>query len=173
MQLHGQNVVLLANGVEKARVTSSGLQIGDAVLVYESVNNALKVIKSDGTAINFYATGGVSALGLTTGSVGSLTNLTVTNELTVQNSIYLNNPNGGTTIYTNEVDLTISTNSSAWIKMDTMCSLYGPSYWKIDSEEGYCTFKRYYLDSTSYLYVSNGTLYYYNGSTSKQVAFTN
>ena len=173
LQLHGQNVVLLANGVEKARVTSSGLQIGDAVLVYESVNNALKVIKSDGTAINFYATGGVSALGLTTGSVGSLTNLTVTNELTVQNSIYLNNPNGGTTIYTNEVDLTISTNSSAWIKMDTMCSLYGPSYWKIDSEEGYCTFKRYYLDSTSYLYVSNGTLYYYNGSTSKQVAFTN
>jgi hypothetical protein len=32
---------------------------------------------------------------------------------------------------------------------------------------------RFYLDSTRYLYVSSGALYYYNGSTSKQVAFTN
>jgi hypothetical protein len=32
---------------------------------------------------------------------------------------------------------------------------------------------RFYLDSNRYLYVSGGTLYYYNGSTNKQVAFTN
>ena len=32
---------------------------------------------------------------------------------------------------------------------------------------------RFYLDSTRYLYVSSGTLYYYNGTTAKQVAFTN
>ena len=39
------------------------LQIGDARLVWDSANNALKVVKADGSAVNFYATGGVSALG--------------------------------------------------------------------------------------------------------------
>lgn len=39
------------------------LQIGSIQLVYDSTKNAIKVIKSDGTAANFYATGGVSALG--------------------------------------------------------------------------------------------------------------
>jgi len=42
----------------------SFIQIGDIRIVYDSANNALKVVKSDGTtAANFYATGGVSALG--------------------------------------------------------------------------------------------------------------
>ena len=39
------------------------IQIGDARLVWDSANNALKVVKADGSAVNFYATGGVSALG--------------------------------------------------------------------------------------------------------------
>ena len=40
-----------------------GIQIGSIKIVYDSSNNALKVIKSDGNPANFYATGGVSALG--------------------------------------------------------------------------------------------------------------
>lgn len=44
----------------------SYVQIGGIRLVYDSSNNALKVVKSDGTtAANFYATGEVSAQGLT------------------------------------------------------------------------------------------------------------
>jgi hypothetical protein len=39
------------------------VQVGNIKMVYDSTNNAIKVIKSDGTAANFYATGGVSALG--------------------------------------------------------------------------------------------------------------
>ena len=39
-----------------------GIRIGDAKIVWDSTNNALKVIKADGTSCNFYATGGVSAL---------------------------------------------------------------------------------------------------------------
>jgi len=40
------------------------IQIGGIRIVYDSTNNALKVVQSDGTtAANFYATGGVSALG--------------------------------------------------------------------------------------------------------------
>ena len=45
------------------------LQIGDIRIVYDSTNNALKVVKSDGTAANFYAMGGIAALG-STGSGG-------------------------------------------------------------------------------------------------------
>jgi hypothetical protein len=43
----------------------------------------------------------------------------------------------------------------------------------IDTDGGDIYAGRYYLDATRYLYVSSGTLYYYNGTTSKQVAFTN
>lgn len=47
---------------EKLHVNGN-VRIGDAVLVWDSTNGALKVQKSDGTAASFYATGGVSALG--------------------------------------------------------------------------------------------------------------
>ena len=42
------------------------LCIGDGMIVWDSANNALKVIKMNGDAANFYATGGVSALGSST-----------------------------------------------------------------------------------------------------------
>lgn len=40
------------------------LCIGDGMIIWDSANNALKVIKMNGDAANFYATGGVSALGI-------------------------------------------------------------------------------------------------------------
>lgn len=52
----------------------SYLQVGGIRIVYDSSNNALKVVKSDGTAANLYATGGLSALGFS----GSTTNISVT-----------------------------------------------------------------------------------------------
>ena len=56
--------LLTANGNIKTG-TSDGayIQIGAIKLVYDSTNNALKVIKSDDTSANLYATGAVSALG--------------------------------------------------------------------------------------------------------------
>ena len=61
--------LLDVNGV--ARCTS--IRIGDALLAWDSTNNALKVVKSDGTtACNFYATGGVSALGAGNGQIETL-----------------------------------------------------------------------------------------------------
>ena len=68
--------------------------------------------------------------------------------------------------------------NSGWVALADMCSQLGDSYWKVMSD-GQAFFSnkvqspKYYLDDTRYLYVSNGTLYYYNGSTAKQVAFTN
>ena len=40
-----------------------GIKIGDAYIVWDSVNQALKVTGANGAAMDFYATGGVSALG--------------------------------------------------------------------------------------------------------------
>ena len=48
-----------------ANYDGSYIQIGNIKIVYDSSNNALKIIKSDGTAANLYATGGVAALGTT------------------------------------------------------------------------------------------------------------
>ena len=69
---------------EAVQINSSGLRIGGSsgvVLSWDSTNNALKVQKADGTAANLYATGGVSALGLSGGSGGSIDNLRVTGNI--------------------------------------------------------------------------------------------
>jgi hemolysin activation/secretion protein len=53
-----------------------------------------------------------------------------------------------------------------------MCSWDGTDKWKIETN-GHARFARLYLDATRYLFVDSGILYYYNGSTNKQIAFTN
>ena len=68
----------------------AGVRIGDGMLVWDGSNNALKAIKADGTSINFYATGGVSALGLGTGGGGG--GATALSELV---DVALSNPQNG------------------------------------------------------------------------------
>ena len=134
---------------------NKSLRIGDGVLTWDATNNAFKVEKYDGTAANFYATGGVSALGVSTG--GSVTNLTVSNDLTL----------GG--------DLTFGANDAS-IYMDDYFYIESGSTVSINGVECYSGnvwLNRLYLDTTRYLYVSGGNLYYYNGSESKQIAFIN
>ena len=48
----------------------NALVIGDILMEWDETNNAIKVVKQDGTAANFYATGGVSALGANSGGGG-------------------------------------------------------------------------------------------------------
>lgn len=66
--------LLTANG-NIATGTDNGayIQIGAIKLVYDSTNNALKVIKSDNTSANLYATGAVSALGSNSSGGGGST----------------------------------------------------------------------------------------------------
>ena len=53
------------------------IEIGAVRLVYDSSNNAIKVVANDGTsAANFYATGAVSALGANTSSGGGVGDVT-------------------------------------------------------------------------------------------------
>lgn len=55
-----------ANGRCYIPVAAQGLRIGDGLITWDSENSALKVTKYDNTAANFYALGGVSALGMST-----------------------------------------------------------------------------------------------------------
>lgn len=59
-----------ANGRCYIPVAAQGLRIGDGLITWDSANSALKVTKYDNTAANFYALGGVSALGMSTNEVG-------------------------------------------------------------------------------------------------------
>ena len=139
----------------------NALRIGNAVLSWDSTNNALKVSKYDGTAVNFYSLGGVSALGFSAGSTStSITNLTVTNRLTIQD--------GGT--IASDGELYIGSNSNdATIFVNDIGSMMDYDLWHIGAETGYATFARtycprFYFDNTRYLQYSGGHLQFYNGT---------
>ena len=138
------------------------MRIGDGVLKWDSTNNAFKVEKADGTSANFYATGGVSALGVGTG--GSVTNLAISGKISFSDNYE---------IKVNAGDLYIGDSTSEqYVRISDMCSWDGNTNWYITTN-GNARFAKIYLDATRYIYVSSGTLYYYNGSTSKAIAFTN
>lgn len=65
--------------------TAHYLQIGGGRLFWDNTNNALYVQKADGTACHLYATGGVSALGMSVGGTPSMNALTL-QTLTVNGS---------------------------------------------------------------------------------------
>lgn len=58
-------------------VAKNAIVLGNIMMVYDQTNNAIKVVNRDGsTAANFYATGGVSALGYSPGGGGGGDTLT-------------------------------------------------------------------------------------------------
>lgn len=140
------------------------LRIGDGMLTWDSANNSFKVIKSDGTAANLYATGGVSALGMSAGT--SSIDAMAFNYLTVNNRIYF----GNTSNYIFHDSDGINVQAGRGERLYVMNQIY--AYGGLDSEGHiytngnhlYMGGGRIYLDSTRYLYVSGSTLYYYNGS---------
>ena len=64
--------IYLQGGTRTSSTDYSCIRIGDGMIVWDSTNNALKVIKADGSNANFYATGGVSALGAGNGQIETL-----------------------------------------------------------------------------------------------------
>jgi hypothetical protein len=120
------NSVYMSNGNavigESTTDTSHYLQIGGGRIYWDNQSKSLYVVQSDGsTAANFYATGGVSALGISTGGTPSVSALTVgtlnvtsyadISNLTLQDDMNANSCNiemeGGN--ITNVGDLTTST----------------------------------------------------------------
>lgn len=51
---------------------ASYIQIGNIRLVYNDSTNSIRVVRYDGTAANLYATGGISALGISSSSDGTV-----------------------------------------------------------------------------------------------------
>ena len=147
----------------------TSIRIGDGVILWDPANNALKVQKNDGTSANLYATGAVSALGANTGSSGTIDTLTVTNQ------IFLDNSQNGGRIDTDGGDIYIGTDgNTGWIMVEDICSADGNGKWYIDMDgNGYfssgCKSPRFRFDNTRYLFLDNGTLKYYDGTTSKTV----
>ena len=122
-EIYGSKGVYLPN----ANQASSGLRIGDAVLYWDDTNQALALTKVSttehpGTVGNFYATGGVSALGMSNGtsSIDAMTfgSLTVNNDIAVGGSISF----GTATIYEDTDAIQIedtSVNISGYLKVLT------------------------------------------------------
>lgn len=66
----------LTGGTISGNLAVTGhVQIGNALLKYDAVNNAVYVEKDDGSMVNFYATGDLAAFGSTTGSGSGATSL--------------------------------------------------------------------------------------------------
>ena len=90
-------------GVSAARLTANEyIQIGDAQLVYDSANKALRVKhRTDGNTVGFYSDGWVSALGVKTGGSGGGSG--------VVNSVYsFANLTDGTTFSDSDLDNTFN-----------------------------------------------------------------
>lgn len=177
----GENLVHINHGI---------LQIGDARLVYDSTNNALKAVKADGTALNFYATGGVSALGMSAGV--SQMNAMTFNHLSVKNSLTLSgsvNIITGTTSYmvrnANDFDCIYLMNTYAFSKVNSRqyyynqydnVGLHGTNYdysetWYIDPD-GCARFSRVYLNSNTYIHTNGSDLLLTIGSTTYKLTKT-
>lgn len=137
---------------------SQGVRIGNGVLVWDSTNNALKVQKSDGTSANLYATGGVSALGMSAGvsSVDAMTfgYLTVTNQINLGGSL-ISNPGSG--------NLRIAANTILYL--DDSNNTYVDVY-------GYMHSPRFYVGGNRYIYLDGTTLKYYDNGTEKTIQLT-
>ena len=140
-----------------------GLRIGDGMLMWDSTNNAFKVIKADGTAANLYATGGVSALGMSAGasSIDAMTfgTLNVTNTLKVKKGNYTND------IYTTSSGKLYIEGNGTWIEggltvNDSDVEMSGDSNLNMNGNRIYLTSGVYlYTDGTDVKVNINGTNY--------------
>ena len=100
-----------------------GLRIGNARLVWDSDSNALKVEKYDGTVANFYATGGVSALGVPTTASGTVDTLNV-NTLKAVNNLYIGD-NTNRIYFDSDADELVIKSGSDYISMNGVINMVG------------------------------------------------
>lgn len=169
---------------------SDYIQIGDARLVWDSANNALKAIKADGTALNLYATGGVSALGLSAGT--SQLDAMTFNHLSVKNSLKLNGSvnivtgsssqiiradGDGDCIYllNGYTDSYINSQRYYYNQYDNI-GLHGTNYnysdsWFIDPD-GCARFSRVYLNGNTYIHTNGSDLLLTIGATTYRLTKT-
>lgn len=164
------------------RVESS-LRIGDAVIVWDSTNNALKIQKNDGTAANLYALGGVSSLGINAGSGGTdsatITTLT-TNRVNVGNTNqYITKGSiSSTDILLIHSNTTLMLEATNGVAVNGNLTSYSGTWFigTIDGDQNCARFSRLYLTrsgtSSVYLYASGTELKLVIGNTTYNISKT-
>lgn len=151
-----------------ATTNASYVQIGNVRLTYDSTNNALRLSSPSGGAANFYATGGVSALGLSGGS-GSAT----VSNLNVSSGILFTDEDCW--LQSDGFDLKIgSIDSDYTLLMGDMASILGSNEWYINCDGSAkfasVTTPTIWMSGSVRLYYSSGHLYFYNGSSTITLA---
>ena len=154
---------LTVNGTKPSSPATNGLQIGDGLISWDSTNNALKIQKKDGTAANLYALGGISALGMSSGNNGTI----AADLVPERGEVYSlgNNSVGWKALYLEDNGEYVDLN----VNGDGYLELTGTSQGFSLLVNGDVYANRFYLDTIRYLFVSSGTLKYYNGSAIKTV----
>ena len=178
------------NGRVYIRQALQGIRIGDGLIVWDSESNAFKIMKYDTTSANLYTTGGLSALGMNSGSSGSIDTLKVNTAIQCSDSgisftyrmLTGLNPETHKTTYDPFINLfkdsenqnpsgTANYYPCADFNYMVLRGRNGANLdinWKINSN-GNAQFKRVYLDDTRYLYMNGSTLMFYDGSSSRIV----
>ena len=152
---------------------AKSLRIGDAMLSWDSTNSALKVSLYDGSAVNFYSLGAVSALGFQPGSGGTnsatIGTLAVTTQLNMTDGTRISTPQD---LYIGNID------NEGWVFMADVCAQASYSHWSIVDDStlggiakfsGYVRAPKFYFDTSKYLYVSGYNLMFYDGQGSYMV----
>ena len=161
---NGNFTYLTVNGTKPSSPATNGLQIGDGLISWDSTNNAFKIQKKDGTAANLYALGGISALGMSSGTNGKIAanlipetseSYTLGNDSYGWSELYLADNGGGTV--------------TLGVDGDGNLTLTGTSQGFSLMVNGDVYAGRFYLDTLRYLFVQSGTLKYFNGSTTKTI----
>ena len=111
---------------------SDSIIVGDGKIAWDSDNNALYVQKADGSVCNFYALGGVSALGVGTGSGASISTLKVT-------TLNATNVNASNEIVTANIKPTVSGIIDLWTSDNNY-------YWEFNYQDTYGGTSYYALD---------------------------
>jgi hypothetical protein len=139
----------------------SYLQIGDIRLIYDQRNNAIKAEKSNGQAANFYATGGVSALGVPTTASGTVDTLNV-NTLKVVNNLYIGD-SSNEIFYNYDDDVLTISSGSGDIALDGSIIMTGrnPSLRSINTQGGQV------LLGGGFLYLTNSVYLFFEGNNVK------
>ena len=178
LSTHDRYVIIndYMNVGDHVTITSNNgyIQIGDGRLVWDATNNALKVIKSDGTAANLYTTGGVSALGMSAG-VSSIDAMTFgylkVNSRLILPSVIVAGTSAMITKYVNDSDCIYLFNESATSKINSETysftqydnvGIHGTDYnygetWWIDPD-GCALFQRLYLSNNVYIFTDGSNI---------------
>ena len=151
-------LVSMQNGLHienanQGNATISGfnaLRIGNGVIMWDSTNNAFKIVKYDGTSANIYATGGVSALGFTN-PLSNLDAFTI-NYLTTTDVNISGKANFGT------ANCYITANSSGAMTINASSGLTLGSSGITADPMGGLHASKFYLSSNVYLYYDNSEI---------------